>query len=419
MPDKPLDSPAGSAATPGDTPHADRPAAGSGPAGGASAGAGAPPAASGPPAGAALSAERLRTLPPDRTATDNVDLLKSLFLGVLLTAVVYEVFPLPFVDPGRVLQVFDNRVSEVIVAVTAWALFLLGFKWRRFRRQARGREMFRQADVRAVFSQGVYARDVDRILLRLHEVLAAHRAKAAAQLIVYRRVFRVLQYIRTVPKKEGINDQLDYQSQIDLKKLESGYTILQVAIWAIPILGFIGTVLGIGEAVSEFSVFIQTAETGASFGNQMRTALGGVTTGLAVAFNTTFLALVLVIPVMVLTSILHKAEETLLLDIEEYCIEHLLPYLHVTPASAVHENYEEHLHRIIQLSNTWLGEFEPLVKNLATQSEMLQHQMSGIQPLIRDFTDRLAGASPEAARERGAESGIAEADRQGGKAADA
>ena len=183
---------------------------------------------------------------------------------------------------------------------------------------------------------------------------------------------------------------LDYQAGIDLKKLETSYTVVQVFIWAIPILGFIGTVLGIGYSVNEFAQFIQSAEVAGGFNAQMRAALGGVTGGLAIAFNTTFLALVLVIPVMLLTSFLHKSEEELLLAIEEYCLEELLPQLHVKPGEeALAEGYEEHLARIMRLSETWLGQFEPLVGRLSRQAEMMGHQLSGIQPLVKEFTDRL------------------------------
>jgi biopolymer transport protein ExbB/TolQ len=108
-----------------------------------------------------------------------------------------------------------------------------------------------------------------------------------------------------------VGDLLEAQAAIDVKKLEASYSIVQFFIWAIPIWGFIGTVLGIADAVQEFSNFIQTAETGVQFTTQMRSALGGVTSGLAVAFNTTFLALVLVMPVMLITSMLQKAEEEL------------------------------------------------------------------------------------------------------------
>jgi hypothetical protein len=224
---------------------------------------------------------------------------------------------------------------------------------------------------------------------------------------VYRRVLRVLTFVRAASKKEGLDNLLDYQAEIDLKKLETSYTVLQVFIWAIPILGFIGTVMGIGASVNEFSQFIQTAEGGGEFTGQMRGALGGVTSGLAVAFNTTFLALVLVVPVMLLTSVLHKGEEELLLEIEEYCLEDLLPLLHVKPGEEVlAEGYEDHLHRIMRLSETWLSQFEPLVSRLSRQAEMMSHQLSGVQPLVKDFTDRLLqrgrGAPPPPLAQAGA-----------------
>jgi hypothetical protein len=149
-------------------------------------------------------------------------------------------------------------------------------------------------------------------------------------------------------------------------------------------------VLGIADAVREFAGFIQTAEGGAQLNTQMRAALAGVTTGLGVAFNTTFLALVLAIPVMLFTSLLQKSEEELLLGIEEYCLEELLPRLSFAPAGDVmNETFEEHLHRLQQLSTTWLGQFEPLIRSIGLQVDMLRHQMSGVQPLIKDFTDRL------------------------------
>ena len=209
--------------------------------------------------------------------------------------------------------------------------------------------------------RGVYARDAENLVQVLGDELRGQKIKRHERAVVFRRMARLMRFIRAVPKKEGLNEFFDYQAQMEQKKLETSYTILQVFIWAIPILGFIGTVLGIGEAVSEFATFIQTAE-GAQLSNQMRAALGGVTSGLAVAFNTTFLALVLVIPVMLITSFMQKLEETFLVDIEEYMLEHLLPHLHIAPSEhAVSENFDEHLTRILQLSDLWLGQLEPLV----------------------------------------------------------
>src|SRR5262249_24596579 len=147
---------------------------------------------------------------------------------------------------------------------------------------------------------------------------------------------------------------LSSEAEIENRRLEGSFTILQVFIWAIPILGFIGTVHGIGTAVSEFSEFIRTAEGGAGLSTQMRTALAGVTGGLALAFNTTFLALVMVIPVMLPTSLLQKSQEDLLLAIEGFVLERLVPRLRLeSSAVATLQDYEQQLQRVLEMSSQW------------------------------------------------------------------
>ena len=335
----------------------------------------------------------------ERFGGDNLDLLKALGLGLMVTAFFYQVFPIPFMDRGRLLALFenDNWVSPVIVGMTFFSFFILMFKFFRFRFQNSVWKKFRQPAISHLLSQKIYARDADRVIADLNRTLDEAKVKKYERSTVYRRVLRLLYFLRGATRKEGLDNLMDYQGQIDQKKMENGYTLLQVFIWAIPILGFIGTVMGIGLSVNEFAQFIQVAETGGEFNSQMRSALGGVTGGLAIAFNTTFLALVLVIPVMLLTSLLHKNEEGFLLTIEEFCLEELWPLLQVEPGeTALAEGYEEHLHRILRLSDTWLGQFEPMVHNLSRQAEMMGHQLDGIQPLVKDFTDRLIGGQEQA-----------------------
>jgi len=321
---------------------------------------------------------------------DDMDFFKAMFLAIAVTAFFYEIFPLPFIDQGRILTLFDNTISEIITAMTLWSLFLLFFKYQALRLQTAANQAFKDPRILNILEEGVYVRNAEELLGRMEEVLRTMRVKRFETSAIYHRVVQIFHYIRSIPKKESIHNFLDHQSQIDTKKLDSGYALLQVFIWAIPILGFIGTVLGIGEAVNNFSIFIQTAEGGAQFSSQMRNALGGVTSGLSVAFNTTFLALLLVIPVMVITSIINKREEEILLAVEEFCMEELLAHLRITPSNdAVTENFDEHMHRILQLSNTWLAQLEPLVTKLSEQSQMVSHQIGGVQPIIKSFTDKL------------------------------
>ena len=122
----------------------------------------------------------------------------------------------------------------------------------------------------------------------------------------------------------------------------------------------------------------------------MRSALGGVTQGLSVAFNTTFLALVGVIPVMVLSSMLRKGEEDLLLSIEEYCLEDLLPNLHVRQGEeAMDEVVHEHLGKLVEFSENWRRQVAPVMNELEQHSESLKHQVIGLQPLLQHYSDKV------------------------------
>ena len=125
----------------------------------------------------------------------------------------------------------------------------------------------------------------------------------------------------------------------------------------------------------------------AAIGGQMRSALGGVTSGLSIAFNTTFLALVSVIPIMLLSSLLRKSQEDLLLKVEEYCLDELLPNLHVNPGDEELKNRtNEHLSTLNDFTENWLKRIAPVLISVSENSEVLQAQIQGIQPLLRDYS---------------------------------
>ena len=86
--------------------------------------------------------------------------------------------------------------------------------------------------------------------------------------------------------------------------------------WAIPSIGFIGTVRGIGDALGKAHQAVE--------GN-----IAGVTQSLGVAFNSTFIALLISIVLMFLLHQLQQQQERLVLDTETYVDEHLIQHLQV------------------------------------------------------------------------------------------
>lgn len=137
------------------------------------------------------------------------------------------------------------------------------------------------------------------------------------------RVLRGLEHFRVRRSNPEVAQMLVSQSEIDANAVEGSYTLLKVFIWAIPILGFIGTVLGISNAVGGFAGSLDQAQDIAV----LKESLNSVTSGLAVAFDTTLVALVMSLIVMFPTSSMQQSEEDLLNWVDEYCNENLVKRL--------------------------------------------------------------------------------------------
>ena len=98
------------------------------------------------------------------------------------------------------------------------------------------------------------------------------------------------------------------------------FTIARLMLWVIPILGFIGTVQGLGAAVGGFADFL----SGSAELSAIKGAIAQVTISLGVAFDTTFLALMLVTLVQFpLTSVMRR-ESTFMADVDVYLDEHFV-----------------------------------------------------------------------------------------------
>ncbi|UCG07105.1 MAG: MotA/TolQ/ExbB proton channel family protein [Desulfobacterales bacterium] len=99
------------------------------------------------------------------------------------------------------------------------------------------------------------------------------------------------------------------------ERLESELSMIRYIAWAIPSVGFIGTVRGIGEALGQAHKAIE----GDIF---------DVTKSLGVAFNSTLIALLISIGLMFLLHQLQLLQERYVLDAEAYCDENLTRHLH-------------------------------------------------------------------------------------------
>ena len=121
-----------------------------------------------------------------------------------------------------------------------------------------------------------------------------------------RRIGNVLNFVASRSSAADLDDQMRTLSDADAMTLDGSYTMLRFMIWAMPILGFLGTVLGITQAIAG----INPAE--------MENGGGGITSGLTKAFDATALALGATLVAMFLNSLVEKLEQSLLERVDHY-----------------------------------------------------------------------------------------------------
>jgi biopolymer transport protein ExbB/TolQ len=126
----------------------------------------------------------------------------------------------------------------------------------------------------------------------------------------------VLRMMRNLGRVSDVDDILNSRADQDEASMDSGYTILRGFIWAIPVLGFIGTVVGLTQAMARFGEAMEAA--GSDVG-EITTRLKTVLEGLDTAFITTAEALIAVLFIYLIQTFVRRADEHLLDDIRAAC----------------------------------------------------------------------------------------------------
>ncbi len=138
-------------------------------------------------------------------------------------------------------------------------------------------------------------------MLRVHAARQPHWVQSTW---LGRRVAAVLEFVHSRGSANDLDDQLRSLADNDAMTQDSSFSLLRLVIWAIPILGFLGTVVGITGAIVGV-----TPET-------LEQSLSGVTGGLATAFDATALALFLAMSLMFFSFVVERLEQNVLQQVD-------------------------------------------------------------------------------------------------------
>lgn len=122
----------------------------------------------------------------------------------------------------------------------------------------------------------------------------------------------VLSYFRSQrPTRDEVLEVAGKAVDRAYDRVESDYAALVAVLWLIPLCGFLGTVIGMAEAIGTFDMVIT------QMGDEMSALIPAVA-GLAKAFDTTLLALALVVPLKLLEVGVQGRDRRLLDDIDDH-----------------------------------------------------------------------------------------------------
>jgi biopolymer transport protein ExbB/TolQ len=229
--------------------------------------------------------------------------LAALVIGVPLAAILLSLINRGVIGNDLVQRYLKHEVEQVELVLFCCALGALAAKlWGYAReRAACGRDVLPAWD-----GQPVPVSEAGNLLNAVHKL-----GRRWQSTYLGRRVTGILDFVRSRRSAAELDDHLRTLADNDALALEGSYALTRFITWAIPILGFLGTVLGITKSISGVTPEV------------LEHNLSQVTDGLALAFDATALALSLTMVTMFLSFLLDRAEQGVLESVDRYADEQL------------------------------------------------------------------------------------------------
>jgi biopolymer transport protein ExbB/TolQ len=210
----------------------------------------------------------------------------------------------------NVYVILKDYEQETCLILMFWAVTILSAKGISAFRQRRqlGEDLLRLPEGLPIGPE-----DVESVMARLAEIPAGRR-----DFLLPRALSVAIRRFGATRNVQDAATALTSLCELEGERMESELATIRYIAWAIPSVGFIGTVRGIGAALARANEAVAGDIT-------------GVTQSLGVAFNSTFIALVISIVLMFFIHQLQLVQERLVIDTESYGDAHLISRLRVHP----------------------------------------------------------------------------------------
>jgi biopolymer transport protein ExbB/TolQ len=200
--------------------------------------------------------------------------------------------------PKRYVEVIvKDPEQEVCFILAFWAFSIMGYKAFELRRGQKLLEMdlLRLPEGMKILPEDSrdYARQVEALPEEMrHELLP-------------RALLSGLHRFGSTRNIQDVSSAIHDTCELEFGRLDAELSMVRYVAWAIPAIGFVGTVRGIGESLQQAHKAVEGD-------------VSGVVAGLGVSFNSTLVALALSILVMFLLHQIQLRQERAVLDTEEF-----------------------------------------------------------------------------------------------------
>jgi biopolymer transport protein ExbB/TolQ len=213
-----------------------------------------------------------------------------------------------FVPERSIYVVLKDYEQESCFILMFWSMALMGLKARSGLRE---RALLQQRIVTVTEGMSILpedTREYTRPVQALPEEMQDY--------LLPRALLAALQRFASTHNVQDVSAAVKTVCEAESDRLDSDLSMVRYIAWAIPSIGFIGTVRGIGDALGQAYKAVEGD-------------IAGVTASLGVAFNSTFVALVISILIMFLMHQLQLIQERLVLDTQSYCDRELIQHMQV------------------------------------------------------------------------------------------
>ena len=244
----------------------------------------------------------------------------SLLMGCILFVVFYAAL-IPLKDTQFAKDfTHQGTIPYFTCFFAAWAIAIL------FLKSSKSKYQKRSLTYSVVPDQHDFvlsSATVDQVMEKIYATVDDPR-----HFVLFNRIVIALSNLKNLGQVGDVDDILRSQAENDESVTETSYMLLGAFIWAIPVLGFIGTVLGLSYAIGGFGEVLQKTSSDMS---AVKQELQKTTAGLAMAFVTTLQALVAAMGIQIWMTFEKKGELEFLDECSSYCLRNVVNRLRLMP----------------------------------------------------------------------------------------